>query len=81
VVVNNVKPEQGIMACGLQGELPYTTLYYKVRVAREKGTCNSNIIKLQTKQRKKLGIIIDLTVDAAGNERSPSISPITMEER
>jgi hypothetical protein len=49
-------------------------------VAQEKGTYNSNIIKLQMKQRKKLGNIIDLTVDAADYERSPSISPITMED-
>ena len=36
VVVNDVKPEVAIMAYGLQDELPCSTLYYKVRVAREK---------------------------------------------
>ena len=78
VVVNDVKVEQAIVACGLQDELPYTTLYYKVRVAREKGTYNNDIINLRTKQTKKLGIIIDLSADA-GDERSPSISPITFD--
>ena len=64
VVVNDVKPEIAIAAYGLQDELPYTTLYYKVRVAREKGTYNKEIIKLQTKQQKRLGLVIDVTADA-----------------
>ena len=76
VVVNDVKPKVAIMAYGLQDELPCSTLYYKVRVAREKGTYNNDIIKLQTKQQKRLGIVIDLTAD--GDGRSPTISPITM---
>ena len=76
MVVNDVKSEVAIMAYGLQDELPCSTLYYNVRVAREKGTYNDDIIKLQTKQQKRLGIVIDLTAD--GDGRSPTISPITM---
>ena len=79
VVVNDVKPEIAIAAYGLQDELPYTTLYYKVRVAREKGTYNKEIIKLQTKQQKRLGLVIDVTADAGEDCRGPTISPITME--
>ena len=58
------------MSCPAQ---PFTI---KSGSLEKKGKHNNDIIKLQTKQQKRRGIVIDLT--GIGDGRSPTISPITM---
>lgn len=81
MIVNDVRVEQAIAACELQGILPYSTLYYRVKLARRKGTYDS-ILKAKAEQvirsNMKVGIVIDIEQNEDASERSRNISPVTM---
>jgi prolyl-tRNA editing enzyme YbaK/EbsC (Cys-tRNA(Pro) deacylase) len=81
VVVNDLKVEQAIAACEMQGTLPYSTLYYRVKLARKNGTYNS-ILKAKAEQalrnNTKVGIVINIEHDEDLSQSSRNISPVTM---
>jgi len=72
VIVNDLKIEQAIWACQLHGQVPNSTLYSRVKAARDKGTYNNEIRKAEA---KKIGVVIDILDDSSG---SRNISPVTM---
>ena len=71
VVVNDVKIEIALWGCRLQGKVPYSTIYSRVKAAREKGTYNEEIRRAE---EKKIGAVIEI-ID---NDSSGNISPVTM---
>jgi hypothetical protein len=65
-----------LRACGLQGQLPYSTLCSRVKAARKKGTYNKEIRREYEKKEKKLGLIIDISDDCTTSR--DDVSPLTM---
>ncbi len=81
MIVNDVKVEQAIAACELQEILPYSTLYYRVRLARKKGTYDS-VIKAKAEEairmNMKVGLVINIEESEDASQTSTNISPVTM---
>ncbi len=70
MIVNNLKVDQALGACGLHGTIPYSTLTSRVRTARKKGTYNDEL-------SKKIGTVIEILNEDA-SVLSRNISPVTM---
>ena len=73
VVVNDVKIEIALWGCRLQGKVPYSTIYSRVKAAREKGTYNEEIRRAE---EKKIGAVIEIIDNDSAS--SGNISHITM---
>ncbi len=77
VIVNGIKGEMAIWAFDLQVQLLYSTPDSRVEAARKKGTHNNEIRReYEKKERKLLGLIIDVSFD--GTNLRDDISPVTM---
>jgi hypothetical protein len=61
VIVNGLTVDMAIWACRLHGKVPNTTVYYRVKVARKKGTYNDEI---RRSDEKRIGVVIDLLMTA-----------------
>lgn len=70
MIVNELKLDQALGACGLHGTIPYTTLSYRVRTARKRGTYNDELAK-------KIGTVVEVSHEDA-SVLSRNISPVTM---
>ena len=73
VVVNDVKIEIALWGCRLQGKVPYSTIYSRVKAAREKGTYNEEIRRAE---EKKIGAVIEIIDNDSAS--SGNILPVTM---
>jgi hypothetical protein len=76
VIVNDVKVEQAIAACELQEILPYSTLYYRVRLASKKGTYDS-VLKAKAEEairmNMKVGLVINIEESEDASQTSTNI--------
>ncbi|KAI2510989.1 hypothetical protein MHU86_3461 [Fragilaria crotonensis] len=73
VIVNGITAEQALGACQMTGTVPLSTLYSRVKAARDRGSYNDHIRRADT---RRIGAFIDITED---EETMGVVSPVTMD--
>ena len=73
MIVNGITAEQALGACQMTGTVPLSTLYSRVKAARDRGSYNDHIKRADT---RRIGAFIDITED---EETMGVVSPVTMD--
>ena len=73
VVINDVKIKIALWGCRLQGKIPYSEIYSRVKAARKEGTYNEEIRRAE---EKKIGAVIEIIDNDSAS--SGKILPVTM---